>query len=252
MVLFLDFDGTLAPIVRRPELARFPEAGRKNLAALAKQIDLKAVIISGRLLADVKKKVGVSGLTYVGNHGLEMRGSGIRFLHPEASQAKKLLKGIARRLQKAFQGIRGVWVENKTYTLSIHYREAEEPQVIQAKKALWKAILSELKSGDAVLTEGKKVWEVRPRIDWNKGAAVQWLCRHFEKADGRKYRPVYLGDDVTDESAFKVLRGHGVTVKVTLRPQAASAAKFYLKTPSEVHSFLNDLRVLYAEGRENS
>jgi len=249
ILLFLDFDGTLAPIVKRPELAKLPAAARKSLEALANQKKIRVVIISGRLLENVKKKVGVSMLTYVGNHGLEMRGKGIRYLHPQAALEKKRLKNIVRSLRKSLRPFDGVWVEDKSYTLSIHYREASAGVEVQAQKVLLKALGSELKSGRAVLTEGKKVWEVRPKIAWNKGAAVKWLCRYYAKTEKAAYRPVYIGDDVTDESAFQVLKGKGLTIKVTRNPLEKSSAEFYVRRPADVHALLKEFCCLTARSQ---
>ncbi len=240
-ILFLDYDGTLTPIVNRPEQARLAPASRKVLASLADKKNWTIVVISGRGLIDVKKRVGIKGLIYAGNHGLEIVGRGVRFLHPQALRTKKIMRLLARRLTRQFTDISGIQVEDKVFTLSIHYRRVSRKAVPQAQKLLLSSLEDVLKKRVVSLAHGKKVWEVRPNTHWNKGAAVTYLKKCLTETNG-KIRPLfYFGDDVTDESAFKTLRRRGLTVRVTRKPQEPTAAKFYLRNSAAVIRILKIL-----------
>jgi len=233
-ILFLDYDGTLTPIVNRPEHARLAPVSRKTLSVLANNPQWTVVVISGRKLADIKKRVGIKGLIYVGNHGLEMEGCGVRFLHPQALKTQKVMRLLVRRLNRKFAGLSGIQVEDKVYTLSIHYRRASSKAVLLAQRLLCSSLTDVLKKGSVSLTHGKKVWEVRPKVDWNKGTAVDYLRKFLTEKDNKTRTLFYFGDDVTDESAFKTLRRRGLTVRITRKPQEPTAAKFYLRNSAGV------------------
>lgn len=237
-LLFFDFDGTLTPIVARPALAKLSKNKLELLKSLAKAPAVTIAIISGRQLATLKEKINIPGAYYAGNHGFEIFGPKIRFVHPKAKEAKPLFKKILLELKKALRGIKGIIVEDKGATLSLHYRCAESSKVARVKRIFHKLAESWPKS-KIKITEGKKVFEIRPKVKWDKGEAVRWLLKHlgFQKGDC----PIYIGDDTTDEDAFKVLAGKGVTIKVGSTKN--SLAQESLKDIEAVYKFLETLLV---------
>ncbi|MBI1977926.1 MAG: trehalose-phosphatase [Candidatus Omnitrophica bacterium] len=243
-VVFLDYDGTLTPIVRHPSLAKLSASRRETLRAFAQTKGLRTAIVSGRSLAEVKSLVGVPGVIYAGNHGLEFEGPRTRFVHPKAATIQKQLKGLARKLGQALEPFSGIFVEDKGLTLSVHYRELSETQTKRAKKLFRHVLKPYSGSSQVVVTQGKKVWEVRPSTDWNKGTLILWLLARAIAASSKSKLPIYIGDDRTDEDAFKALKDKGIGIKVTNRPDHSSGAAYFLRSPSEVYLFLKRLRAL--------
>ena len=120
LVLLLDFDGTLAPIVERPEMAGMPDATRRALERLMAMPGVEVAVVSGRGLADVRDRAAIPGIAYAGNHGMEIHGPGVERIHPEAEAARPLLEEARRRVESAIGGVPGAWVEDKQLTLSVH------------------------------------------------------------------------------------------------------------------------------------
>lgn len=232
LILLLDFDGTLAPIVDRPELARLPDGTRELLEALLARPDVDAAIVSGRGMADARERAGLEGLPYAGNHGMEIEGPGVSRVHPEAAAARPALESVRARLVRELAGVEGALVEDKGLTLSVHYRLVSRDRVPAVREAVRAAAGS---AGDALqVTEGKEVLEVRPRVEWDKGRAVEFLLDHFSPAPGVPV--LYIGDDTTDEDAFAALRrrGQGEGIVISDPPPAGTAAGSYLRDPAEV------------------
>ena len=241
ILLLLDYDGTLTPIVERPELANLPEGVKQLLQALVRQRRLTLGVISGRALVDLKEKVGIRGIIYAGNHGLEIEGAGISFVNPLAEEFKPILRLMRYVLSQALGAIKGVLVEDKGLTLSVHYR-----QVAADKSTEVKGVFDRIAGGAATLgkiriTSGKKVYEIRPALAWDKGKAIKMLMKKYGKG-GRKsgLLPVYIGDDLTDEDGFRVIEnyGSGISVFVGERDYHTSA-RYFLESPDEVAKFLS-------------
>jgi trehalose 6-phosphate phosphatase len=243
ILLLTDYDGTLTPIMERPELANLAESMRLMLEALARRYDFTVGVISGRALADLKEKVGISGIIYAGNHGLEIEGPGISFVNPVAEELKPLLFIMHHVLNRSLGAIRGVFVENKGLSLSIHYRLAREHRADEVEGIVKKVVGNAEATGKAKITSGKKVYEVRPAVAWNKGKAVKLLMKKYGKG-GRSsgLLPIYLGDDLTDEDGFQVIQGYGTGLSVFVGEEArSSSAQYFLKSPAEVAVFLEML-----------
>lgn len=238
LVLLLDFDGTLAPIVARPELAAILPGAR---SAMLNLLDAGAdvAIVSGRGLADARGRVGVHRVAYAGNHGMEIDGPGVERIHPDAAVARPVLERIAAALRPELADVEGAIIEDKGLTLSVHYRLVESGQTERVRQSVTRVVGRE----PAVrLTEGKKVLEVRPRVEWDKGRAVLFLLDHLQPAAGVPV--LYIGDDTTDEDAFRALagrRGGGEGVVVGNPPPASTAARSYLRSPEEVAELLATL-----------
>ena len=235
LVLLLDFDGTLAPIVDHPDLAAMPDATRAALARLMAMPGVRVAVVTGRGRADARTRAGIADIAYAGNHGMEIHGPGIDRVHPEAAAARPLLAEAARRLAEPVAAVPGAWVEDKELTLSVHFRQAPRealPQLTQAV-ALTVAMLPGLR-----MTSGKQVLEVRPGVDWDKGRAVLFLLHQMQPPQGAAV--LYLGDDRTDEDAFRALAAWSPDAAGVLvgEPTGATAARAYLRTPEEVGALL--------------
>jgi len=244
VMLFLDYDGTLTPIVRHPSFAKLSLTGKKLLRSLVRTEGIKTVIVSGRSLADMKDRMDIPGLIYVGNHGLEFEGPQIRYVHPMARASKKLLRQLAKKLAQSLKFFPKVFVENKALTLSVHYRQLSPSKVKKAKKVFLKTLRPYLRYAQIVFTRGKKVWEVRPPTRWNKGRIVLWLLARMVAHTATKFVPIYIGDDRTDEDAFKAIRRRGIGIKVTQKGNEVSHAGYYLRSTGEVFDFLRRLKML--------
>jgi trehalose 6-phosphate phosphatase len=242
VLLISDFDGTLTPIVDKPELAiLFPEI-KKLLRTLVKNRRYTVGIISGRALPDLKSKIGLDGIIYAGNHGLEIEGFGSNFLEPLAEEMRPFLVMLNQALAVTLRGIKGVFIENKGLTLSVHYRMvkvAEEKRVTDAFERITDLLHV---MGRIRITRGKKVYEIRPPVDWDKGKAIAWLITRLKDSSREgEILPVYLGDDLTDEDGFKLInRNDGISIFVGAE-SFPSVARYFLKSPGEVAKFMKML-----------
>jgi len=239
IMLLLDYDGTLTAIVEKPELADLPLKVREILKTIGRKPHTTIGIVSGRSLNDLKSKVNLSNIIYAGNHGLEIEGRGMNFLHPVTEEIKATLKVLNIMLSKAFGSIEGAFVENKGMTLTVHYRQVENKNKEAEVKRIFDRIVGVARMlGRVKITSGKKVYEIRPPVAWDKGKAVNLIIQKFSKAN---VLPVYVGDDLTDEDAFKeVQRRVGISVYVGGEDTRFSA-KYFLNTTNEVPEFLERL-----------
>ena len=241
--LFLDYDGTLTPIASRPKQATLPKATKALLRRLQRCQGVKIALISGRSLKDVKALVGVKDVVYAGNHGLEIKGSGLVWKNPLVTKNKKVLTVIKQKLKKSLKGIKGVLIEDKGLTLSVHYRCVKKAKQAAVKKLFQKTVLLFLKSDKIKTSEGKKVLEIRPPLKWHKGKAVQWLLSQWRKSK-KHHLAIYVGDDVTDEDAFGILGSEDLSVIVGKKRR--TRARYFVKNTQDVNRLLRE--VLKAQG----
>jgi len=241
IMLFLDYDGTLAPIAGTPEKARIPPEVKKILNKLAKNPKYKLAVISGRAVENIKNIIGLKEIIYSGNHGLEIEGPKIKF-KPLVSPGYKMILGrIKNDLEQKISSIRGAFVEDKGLSLSLHYRLADKRLIPRIKTIFHETVILYLIRNKIKIKAGKMVLEVRPPIEWDKGKVVLWLLARWRfKLGGKDIVPVYIGDDLTDEDAFRALKNKGITIFVG-RPKESCAA-YYLKNTAEVKEFLQRLR----------
>jgi len=228
ILLFLDFDGTLSPIVKRPGLATLPSEPRKVLAALAERESFVVVVISGRELADLHRRVDVAHLIYAGNHGLEISGRGLQFMEPTSITRRPALKKLLQNIAPQLGALAGVEIEDKGLTATIHFRQAPE-----ARDAVRRIVETEIAESDLfTIREGKMIYEVLPNVPWHKAAAVNWIRKMpgFEQA-----LAIGLGDDTTDEDLFYAV-ADGISVRVG--DAAKTAAQYFVTDTGDVRSFL--------------
>jgi trehalose-phosphatase len=236
-LVMLDVDGALCEIAPRPEDAVVPPNTRRAVAALAAKPDVHVALVSGRAAADARRLVAVANLWVIGNHGLETIGpDGELDVHPDAETHRLAVSTASRRIESSIAHVPGVQLEDKVWTLSVHYRRAD-PAVVLRMRLMLRELAQQL---GLRLTEGKSVYELRPPVDEDKGTAVLTLTRRLGGfAPGASI--VFIGDDTTDEDAFRALRAHApsaVTVRVAENDSDATAAEFNLPTPVDVRRFL--------------
>jgi len=236
-ILLLDYDGTLTPIVKRPDLANLSLKNRKTLKDLS--VKFFVCIISGRKISDVRKKVGIKGIFYAGNHGFEVFGPSINKVFGGSRFSKKEASIIARKLKAKTKALKGILIEDKGITISMHYRLASRKNHQKAEK-IFSAIVKPYVSAKKIrISHGKKVAEIRPNISWDKGRAALWFIKMLKKKHGlKKVLPIYLGDDTTDEDAFKALKKRGITVLVGTRK---TAAEYSLRNVDKVYRFFQKI-----------
>jgi trehalose 6-phosphate phosphatase len=245
VLLLFDYDGTLTPIVERPEKARFAASMKDKLAGLARRPRVTVGVVSGRALAELKSMVSIEGIYYAGNHGLEIEGPGLSWVSPGAEAARPMIKDLAARLAAALRGTAGVLVEDKGLGVGVHYRLVAPGQEEAVRETFRRLTAPLAEAGKVKITSGKKVLEVRPPIDWHKGKAVAAIRREIMKLLRLdRIMTVYLGDDRTDEDGFRAvggLEGWGVYVG---GDNPASAAGYYLDSTDEVGELLDRLLAL--------
>jgi trehalose 6-phosphate phosphatase len=248
ILLFLDYDGTLTPIVTRPEMAILSSQGRKMLRQISRHSLFKLAIISGRSLSEIKTLLGLENIAYAGNHGLEIEcpphycqersPETTTFTHPLAKQFQPRLERLEQKLKKSLGGIDGLVIQNNGLTLSIHYRLARRTEVGRIKELSFEAIGYGQARDKLQVTEGKKVLEVRPPIDWNKGKAIEWLLEIYGTPGSL---PIFAGDDVTDEDGFRILHKVGGISIFIGENNVPSTADYYLDSPEQLYHSLGKL-----------
>ena len=242
IVLLCDYDGTLTPIVERPEMAELSQKTAKLLGNLTHKHAITLGVVSGRALSDIKERVGLSGIIYAGNHGFEIEGPAIRFIHPLTEEVRSTIHIIGIVLKKMMSKISGTVVEDKGLSLSVHYRLVKDADLPRVSSIFENVVDVARKLGKIKTVPGKKVQEVRPAVPWDKGKAVQLIIEK-QIAAHRKISvvPIYLGDDVTDEDAFRAIsRYDGISVHIGDKDDK-SLANYYLNDTEEVNLFLAEI-----------
>lgn len=241
-VVGFDFDGTLTGLKAHPSLVRLPKAMRRVLAQLARCPQTTLAIISGRSLKNLKAACPVKPAWYAGNHGLEIRGPRANFVHPAARNSRAVIRKAGPAVSRAIKGIPGAWVEDKGLTLSIHWRQTPVHHRRRCQALATQALQPFIKRKQARLTHGKCVLEVRPPINWAKGDALKWIARHLPKGSAGLF-PLFVGDDATDEDAFRVVnRLGGASIRMG-RPTGKTFARYWLKDSAALLRWLTKVRM---------
>ena len=242
VLLLSDYDGTLTPIVSRPEEALLSTQVEEKLRSLTQNPAYSVGIISGRSIEDLKQMVDIEGIYYAGNHGLEIEGPDLKYTSETARAAQSLMKRLATEMAAALKNAGGVIIEDKGLSLSVHYRLVSPEEEYTVADIFRKLTRPLLEDGKIKVTSGKKVFEVRPPIDWHKGKAVETIIREIKTAlDLEKILTLYLGDDTTDEDAFRVLHLPESWSIFVGGDNPLSAAEYYLDSTSEVEELLSRL-----------
>ena len=241
-ILLTDFDGTLTPIQKHPDLAALSEEIRQILIKFSHNKEIFLGIITGRSLKQIKKLVHIRDVLYVANHGIELEGPGIRSTCPEAKKARSTLWHIYMRLFKSLKNIEGVHIEDKGLSISLHYRTVKKKgdveYIISTLHDITKPFLDRKMLS---LSTGKMVYEIRPPVEWNKASTIQWLLTHYFPVEfSEDALLIYLGDDKADIEVFDSLMGKGLTIFVG-NPSDMSTADYYVNSPEEVKVFLEHL-----------
>ena len=254
-VFFLDYDGTLTPIVQRPELAVISQEMQDALQSLSQKYT--TTIVSGRMREDVEKLVGIKGLVYAGSHGFDISGPGISMVEPRAKEAIPLITEITKQLSGGLKDIPGILIEEKKFSVAVHYRLVDQQYLSRIKELVDDLIQNNNCSlrpstiaQDGALSKieglrlmcGKKVFEILPKIDWDKGRAISWVMQTLG-ISWSDSSVIYIGDDTTDEDAFRVVRTRGTGILVADQPKE-SAADFQLSSTEEVKKLFEEIMKL--------
>jgi trehalose 6-phosphate phosphatase len=228
LLCVFDFDGTLSPIVPEPDCALLPGEVRERLMALA--LLAPVAILTGRSLADIRHRLGFEPHYLIGNHGLEglpgWEGRSAEYASACAGWRDALF--LALRDRKRFDP--GIRIEDKRYSLSVHYRMAKSPKEAETRLA---ALFAKLSPPPRVV-DGKFVFSLMPGETANKGSALQELMQQCGASSA-----IYVGDDVTDEDVFRLRRPDILTLRI--EPHPASAAEFHLPAMPDIMRLLDEL-----------
>jgi trehalose 6-phosphate phosphatase len=238
ILLALDFDGTLAPITNRPEDAFVPPETASALVRLAASPGITVAILSGRSMGDLSSKVGPEFIL-AGNHGLEIEGGGLQFAHDRARSLEPALENFCCRIAEMLDGIPGAWVERKGPTASVHFRQAP-PELAGWIEATVRLVLRAY-ALCLRARAGRMVWEILPRVRWDKGKALDFIASHLGKPEPLV---VCIGDDLTDEDMF---RARSAAISIRVGTGQESAEQYSVDDPGEVVTVLE--AVLAARGR---
>jgi alpha,alpha-trehalase len=194
-------------------------------------------VVSGRDRPNVAELVGLESVYYAGSHGFDISGpEGCRMQHEGGVAAAPALRAAEQELRVRLAGVNGATVEGKAFAVAVHYRLVPKDKVPDVNEVV-NAVAAEYRA--LRVAGGKKILELRPRIEWDNGRAVLWLLRAL-KLDFADVCPIYIGDDVTDEDAFEALADRGIGIVVRDGPRE-TAARYALNHPEEVRRFLEAL-----------
>ncbi|KAL9409851.1 hypothetical protein AB3S75_048138 [Citrus x aurantiifolia] len=253
IAVFLDYDGTLSPIVDDPDRAFMSDEMRAAVREVAKYFP--TAIVSGRSREKVKEFVELSNVYYAGSHGMDIQApprpvkacegkhhtlvpgkKGNEVLFQPAKKFLPAIQEIIKELEEETKKIQGARIEDNRFCISVHFRQVREEDYNMLQEKV-KAVMRNYPDFD--LSEGKKVMEIRPSIEWDKGHALEYLLDTLGLSNPNDVLPLYIGDDRTDEDAFKVIkcRGQGYPIIVSSTPKETKAS-YSLNDPSEVLTFL--------------
>jgi len=219
LAIFLDYDGTLTPIVSNPEKAIISDTTRDVVRQLCNAF--RIAVVSGRSCEKLRQFLKIDGIVLAGSHGLDIRMPppwSRSMLHPVGEAARTSLVRVQHQLDDTLSDVPGYETEDNTLCISAHYRRVSPEQHARVHEVVHSILQDEPSLRHK---EGKMVHELRPAVDWGKGQAVDWLLATFHEekelqGNQTKLTPLYIGDDVADEDAFKFVEAHGgVGIKVS-------------------------------------
>jgi trehalose 6-phosphate phosphatase len=236
VALLLDFDGTLLPIMKDPEECYLSPETKGLLESILGSERAAVVILSGRSLSDLRKRLSIRGAFYAGSHGVEISGPGVQFVHRSVSSAKPVINRILQDVKEELASCEGVYIEEKPYSFALHYRNAAKETASLVRESLYRMIKNNpAYRRSLTILRGKKVLELLPSGSQNKGEAAIYI---MERLNG-DYLPVCVGDDTTDEALFRTFYGAGLTIRVGYSRK--TAADYYLNGQWEVPILLRQV-----------
>lgn len=234
--LLLDFDGTVSDFAPTPRKAKISPAAKRALIKLRRTCPI--VIISGRPLHTLKRKVGIGGISYAGDHGLTWEIDSRKGGMPVPERYIQAISAIGRRVRPISRTYSGLLLEHKHTALTVHFRNVPPSLRPSVKKVITRAVHAVVEDSGLLITWTKVAVEFRPPIKWNKGDFAKLFLRTIARTFKHSFVPVYAGDEPSDEDAFKVMR-KGITIRVGSRGK--SAARFYTPRRYEIDEFLERL-----------
>ena len=236
-----DFDGTLSPIVSHPDDAYILPECADALRRLTELPGYAVAIVSGRALEDVQERAGIPNLICCGNHGMEIVAPGIEIEDGVAEQAWLIMAELRRALEPAVSQINGAFVEDKGMSLSVHSRMTPEELEPKVQKIVRDVTAGAAAEGKIIVVQGKKVQDIRPAAARDKGAALRFIMDTLQRTTRTQLFPIYIGDDTTDEDAFREVNASGGISILVGEPDHDTAAAYRLDSPADVAAFLTDL-----------
>lgn len=230
LLLSFDFDGTLAPIANDPDKPTLSNALERPLRTLVSRQSVRVAILSGRALDDLVERVGIDGITYAGNHGLELYRDGEVTVQHAVERCQPSVRSVCTTLRSKLSDIPGCHVENKELTVAVHVRRTPTHRVDDVRQSVYETVTEH--EGVRV-DEGKQVFDIRPDISLDKGTTMAMLVDETPT----EWQTVYLGDDTTDEDAFRAIQPEGIAIRVGTR--TASAANYRIPEQRQVASFVD-------------
>jgi trehalose-phosphatase len=242
LIVFLDFDGTLSPITSHPSRARLSRPVRDTLWKLVRLLPI--VIISGRAPEDLRRRIGLQKVCYVGHHGLSCLEAGGDMTWLTTPPHRTLVRQWLHALRTAAEGVEGAFVEDKGVTVALHDRLVKPRYRIRLRRCALRSLAPWIGRGSVSLLRGKRVLEARSSKTWNKGTAVSMLLR---RPWARHRVPVYVGDDRTDFDAFTVVHGRGLAIRIGGR-RGVAGEDAWISHPRNLHSILDWLAARRQDG----
>jgi len=243
--VFLDYDGTLTPIVERPEDAVITDEMRQTVQDLADYCTV--AIVSGRDRRDVEQLAGVKRIHYAGSHGFDIADPEGRTMENRQGEAfLPALDQAEKALHEHLDHIEGAQVERKKFAIAVHFRRVPESRHAEVEQAVDEVLAQ---SSRLRKTGGKMIHELRPDIDWDKGRALRWLLEKLN-LDRRDVLPIYIGDDLTDEDALREIEQQGIGILVRDGETRLTHARYALEDTAEVRIFLRELHDFLEERNE--
>ncbi|XP_073820901.1 uncharacterized protein isoform X1 [Musca autumnalis] len=242
LALLLDYDGTLAPIADNPKKTVMPIATEVILNKLAKHPNVFLAVISGRGIRDVQGRVGINGIMYAGNHGIEIESEdGSRHDYQLPTEVQENYTHLVKELRANVEK-NNAWVEDKRVSLTYHYRDTpldiKEPQKQVAIKIIEAHGFRANQAHEAI--------EAKPPVNWHKGEAALFILKHkFGENWADNIKVIFAGDDTTDEDAMKLLQGLGKSFRVSTDPEIQTFADFRLSRQDLVSDLLQWIATAY-------
>jgi len=233
-ILLLDFDGVLSAIAPTPDEAFISKENKTLVKACTERFPV--AVITGRTLTEIKKKVGLKNLFYISSHGLEWEEDGEYHLKPIPKEVTEAINFAKEKIKPLMNRYPGMIFEDKSFMFAAHYRIMKPELVGTFIKEVTSILEPIVKQHKLRLDHNLKTFELRPEINWDKGDSVLFAENHFNKKTGEKFVPIYIGDGLTDEDAFIILKEKGIAIRVG--ENKTSEAKWYLRNQKEVSLFL--------------